>query len=312
MEEKELIVSSSPHIFTDEDVSKVMLNVIFALLPATIAGIYFFGIYSLFVILVSIFSAVIWEGIALLFRRKPLNTLLDFSAVVTGLLLALTLPPQVPLWIPVIGTAVAIILTKQIFGGLGGNFLNPALVGRAFLLTSYPAVMTSWIGPLTSPTPVSTATPLAIEKLKLPYSLPSYWDLFIGKVPGSIGETSAFFLLVGGLWLIYKKIIDWRIPLSYILSMMFLSLLLKKDPIFQILAGGVFLGAIFMATDWVTTPLTSKGRLIFGIGAGFLTIAIRMYGNYPEGVTYGILVMNALNPLIDRSIKPRKYGEVKR
>ncbi len=312
MEEKELIVSSSPHIFTEEDVSKVMLNVIFALLPATVAGIYFFGTYSLFVILVSIFSAVIWEGIALLFRRKPLNTLLDFSAVVTGLLLALTLPPQVPLWIPVVGTAVAIILTKQIFGGLGGNFLNPALVGRAFLLTSYPAVMTSWIGPLTSSTPVSTATPLAIEKLKLPYSLPSYWDLFIGKVPGSIGEASAFFLLVGGLWLIYKKIIDWRIPLSYILSMMFLSLLLKKDPIFQILAGGVFLGAFFMATDWVTTPLTSKGRLIFGIGAGFLTIAIRIYGNYPEGVTYGILVMNALTPLIDRSIKPRKYGEVKR
>ncbi|MCX7845165.1 MAG: RnfABCDGE type electron transport complex subunit D [Dictyoglomaceae bacterium] len=312
MEEKELIVSSSPHIFAGEDVSKVMLNVILALIPATMAGIYFFGIYSLLVIIVSIVSAVVWEGIALLIRKKSLNNLLDFSAVVTGLLLALTLPPQVPLWIPVVGTAVAIILTKQIFGGLGGNFLNPALVGRAFLLTSYPVIMTSWIAPITSATPVSTATPLAIEKLKLPYSLPSYWDLFIGKVPGSIGETSALFLLIGGLWLIYRKIIDWRIPLSYILSMMVLSFLFKKDPIFQVLSGGVFLGAFFMATDWVTTPLTPKGRLIFGIGAGFLTLVIRIFGNYPEGVTYGILVMNALTPLIDRSVKPHKYGEVKR
>ncbi|MCS7201228.1 MAG: RnfABCDGE type electron transport complex subunit D [Dictyoglomus sp.] len=312
MEEKELIVSSSPHIFADEDVSKVMLNVIMSLIPATIAGIYFFGIYSLFVILVSIVSAVMWEGLALLIRRKSLNSLLDFSAVVTGLLLALTLPPRVPLWIPVIGTGVAIILTKQIFGGLGGNFLNPALVGRAFLLTSYPVIMTSWINPLTSATPVSTATPLAIEKLKLPYSLPSYWDLFIGKVSGSIGETSALFLLIGGIWLIYKNIIDWRIPISYILSIMVLSLLFRKDPIFQILSGGVFLGAFFMATDWVTTPLTPKGRLIFGIGAGFLTLMIRIFGSYPEGVTYGILVMNALTPLIDRSIKPHKFGEVKK
>ncbi|MEN2983488.1 MAG: RnfABCDGE type electron transport complex subunit D [Dictyoglomaceae bacterium] len=312
MEEKELIVSSSPHIFADEDVSKVMLNVIMSLIPATIAGIYFFGIYSLLVILVSIVSAVMWEGLALLVRRKSLNSLLDFSAVVTGLLLALTLPPRVPLWIPVIGTGVAIILTKQIFGGLGGNFLNPALVGRAFLLTSYPVIMTSWINPLTSATPVSTATPLAIEKLKLPYSLPSYWDLFVGKVSGSIGETSALFLLIGGIWLIYKKIIDWRIPISYILSIMVLSLLFRKDPIFQILSGGVFLGAFFMATDWVTTPLTPKGRLIFGIGAGFLTLMIRIFGSYPEGVTYGILVMNALTPLIDRSIKPHKFGEVKK
>lgn len=312
MEEKELIISSSPHIFVEEDVSRVMLNVIFALIPATIAGIYFFGSYSLFVIIVSTVSAVVWEGVALLVRKKSLNNLLDFSAVVTGLLLALTLPPRVPLWIPVVGTAVAIILTKQIFGGLGGNFLNPALVGRAFLLTSYPVIMTSWITPLTSATPIATATPLAIEKLKLPYSLPSYWDLFIGKVPGSIGETSALLLLIGGLWLIYKKIIDWRIPISFILSIMVLSFLFNKDPIFQVLSGGVFLGAFFMATDWVTTPLTPKGRLVFGIGAGFLTLAIRIFGNYPEGVTYGILVMNALTPLIDRSIKPHKYGEVKR
>lgn len=312
MEEKELIISSSPHIFVEEDVSRVMLNVIFALIPATIAGIYFFGSYSLLVIIVSTVSAVVWEGVALLVRKKSLNNLLDFSAVVTGLLLALTLPPRVPLWIPVVGTAVAIILTKQIFGGLGGNFLNPALVGRAFLLTSYPVIMTSWITPLTSATPIATATPLAIEKLKLPYSLPSYWDLFIGKVPGSIGETSALLLLIGGLWLIYKKIIDWRIPISFILSIMVLSFLFNKDPIFQVLSGGVFLGAFFMATDWVTTPLTPKGRLVFGIGAGFLTLAIRIFGNYPEGVTYGILVMNALTPLIDRSIKPHKYGEVKR
>jgi|YelNatPaOPRAMG01_1025707.scaffolds.fasta_scaffold00897_13 electron transport complex protein RnfD len=316
MEEKELIVSTSPHIFADEDVSKVMLNVILALIPTTLVGIYFFGIYTAYVIIVSIISAVIWEAISLLIRRKSIYTLMDFSAVVTGLLLALTLPPRVPLWIPVVGTFVAIVLTKQIFGGIGGNFLNPALVGRAFLLTSYPSLMTSWINPvfgfITQSTPTSTATPLAIEKLKLPYSLPSYWDLFIGKIPGSIGETSAILILIGGLWLIYKKIIDWRIPVSYILTMIILSFLFKKDPIFQVLAGGVFLGAFFMATDWVTTPLTPFGRLIFGIGAGFLTMAIRIYGNYPEGVTYGILVMNVLTPLIDRTIKPRKFGGVKK
>jgi electron transport complex protein RnfD len=316
MEEKELIVSTSPHIFADEDVSKVMLNVILALIPTTLVGIYFFGIYTAYVIIVSIISAVIWEAISLLIRRKSIYTLMDFSAVVTGLLLALTLPPRVPLWIPVVGTFVAIVLTKQIFGGIGGNFLNPALVGRAFLLTSYPSLMTSWINPvfgfITQSTPTSTATPLAIEKLKLPYSLPSYWDLFIGKIPGSIGETSAILILIGGLWLIYKKIIDWRIPVSYILTMIILSFLFKKDPIFQVLSGGVFLGAFFMATDWVTTPLTPFGRLIFGIGAGFLTMAIRIYGNYPEGVTYGILVMNVLTPLIDRTIKPRKFGGVKK
>ncbi|PMQ02087.1 MAG: electron transporter RnfD [Dictyoglomus sp. NZ13-RE01] len=316
MMEKELIVSSSPHVFADEDVSKVMLNVVFALIPATVAGIYFFGLYSLQVVLVSVISAIFWEGISLFVRKKSLRNLLDFSALVTGLLLALTLPPNVPLWIPVVGNFVAIVITKQIFGGLGNNFLNPALVGRAFLLTSYPAIMTHWIAPISSfissTIPITSATPLAIEKLKLPYNLPSYWDLFIGRIPGCIGETSALLLLIGGLWLIYKNIVDWVIPVSFISTIMVISLLYGKDPIFQILAGGVFLGAFFMATDWVTTPLTRKGRLIFGIGAGFLTMMIRIYGVYPEGVSYGILVMNVLTPLIDRSIKLRRFGEVRK
>jgi electron transport complex protein RnfD len=316
-----LIVSSSPHIFVKEDVSYAMRQVIYALIPATLAGVYFFGLYSLWVILVSIISAVLWEAFALFLRKKPLNILLDFSAVVTGLLLALTLPPKVPLWIPVIGSGVAILLGKQVFGGLGDNFLNPALVGRAFLLSSYPQIMTSWMEPIhkiggmvSQASPLtSTATPLAIVKLKLTgYQLPSYWHLFIGDIPGCIGETSALLLLLGGVYLIYKEIVDWRIPLSYILTVFIISLLFGKDPIFQILAGGLFLGAFFMATDWVTTPLTKKGKVIFGIGAGFFTMVIRLFGIYPEGVSYGILVMNALTPLIDRTIKPRKFGEVRK
>ncbi|HOJ92776.1 MAG TPA: RnfABCDGE type electron transport complex subunit D [Dictyoglomaceae bacterium] len=324
-----LIVSSSPHIFEGEDVSYAMRQVIYALIPTTLAGIYFFGTHSLLVIIVSIVSAVAWEAISLLIRRKSLSALSDFSAVVTGLLLALTLPPKVPLWIPIVGTAVAIILVKQIFGGLGNNFLNPALVGRAFLLISYPVIMTSWVNPIrtigneltstatslaSTATPiVSTATPLAIDKLKISgYNLPSYFHLCIGDIPGCIGETSVLLLLLGGLWLIYKKVIDWKIPFSFILTVFVISILFGKDPLFQILAGGIFLGAFFMATDWVTTPLTSKGRIIFGIGAGFLTMMIRIFGAYPEGVSYGILVMNALTPLIDRSFKPRKFGEVKK
>lgn len=231
-------------------------------------------------------------------------------------MLALILPPNVPFWIPIIGTGVAILLAKQVFGGIGENFLNPALVGRAFLLSSYPQIMTSWVKPIGGlgfMSNLSTATPLAIEKLKLTgYSLPSYWDLFIGNRAGCIGETSILLLLLGGLWLIYKNIIDWKIPVSFILTVFIMSFLLGKDPIFQILSGGLFLGAFFMATDWVTTPLTSKGRLIFGIGAGLFTIVIRFWGAYPEGVSYGILVMNALTPLIDNLVKPHRFGEVKK
>ncbi len=315
-EETKLIVSSSPHIYEKEDVSYAMKQVVFSLIPAVIVGTYLFGIYSLIIVLISILSAVFWEGISLIIRKKPLYILGDYSAIVTGLLLALTLPPNVPFWIPVVGTAVAIILAKQVFGGLGENFLNPALVGRAFLLSSWPQIMTSWIEPKKGifwASNVTTATPLAIEKLKLSgYSLPNYWDLLIGNRAGCIGETSVILLLLGGLWLIYKKIVDWRIPFSYILTVFMFSLIVGKDPIFQILSGGLFLGAFFMATDWVTTPLTSQGRVIFGIGAGLFTIVIRFWGSYPEGVTYGILVMNALTPLIDKFIKPRKFGEVKK
>jgi electron transport complex protein RnfD len=316
LENEKLIVSSSPHIFTTQDTSYAMRQVILALLPATLAGIYFFGFYALIVILVSVVSSVLWEALALYIRRKPLSILKDYSAVVTGLLLALILPPNVPFWIPIIGTGVAILLAKQVFGGIGENFLNPALVGRAFLLSSYPQIMTSWVKPIGGlgfMSNLSTATPLAIEKLKLTgYSLPSYWDLFIGNRAGCIGETSILLLLLGGLWLIYKNIIDWKIPVSFILTVFIMSFLVGKDPIFQILSGGLFLGAFFMATDWVTTPLTSKGRLIFGIGAGLFTIVIRFWGAYPEGVSYGILVMNALTPLIDNLVKPHRFGEVKK
>lgn len=298
-----LVVSPSPHIRDSVTVEEIMYSVIIALIPAVVAGAYFFGIGILAVIAVSILTAVVTEYIAMkLMRRKFRN---DGSAILTGLLLALTLPPTVPLWIPAVGAFFAIAVVKCAFGGLGHNIFNPALAGRIFLTLSWPSLMRrwpEWVGP----DGITTATPLQLWKFQ--NTLTPYLKLFVGNVGGCIGETSALALLMGGLFLIARKYIDWKTPVSFIGTVGLLMFLLGQDPIFHILAGGLFLGAFFMATDYVTTPLTGKGRVIFGVGAGILVTVFRMYSGMTEGVAFSILIMNGFTPLIDRVIKPRVYG----
>jgi electron transport complex protein RnfD len=300
-----LLVSPSPHLKDRVSVRRIMFTVVLALMPATACGVYLFGLHALWVILVSVLSALVSEFLG--YRAMGKRFTMDGSAVITGLLLALCLPPTVPLWMPAVGSSFAILVGKCAFGGLGQNLFNPALVGRAFLTLSWPSLMTRWVSPLEG---VSTATPLGTWKSGGGYT--STWDLFLGNVAGCIGETSALAILLGGILLIALRYIDWRTPLSYIGTVGLLMLLLGEDPLFHMLAGGLFLGAFFMATDYVTTPLTGRGRVIFGVGAGLLVVVIRMYGGMPEGVTYSILIMNAFTPLIDRYTRPRVYGTVRR
>jgi electron transport complex protein RnfD len=301
---RKLVVSSSPHIKTEDTVSKIMFRVVLALIPTAFAGIYFFGLRSFAILIATILSSLLTEFIFQKVRKKPLS-LNDGSALITGLLLGLTLPPTLPIWMAVVGGVVAIGLGKMVFGGLGQNIFNPALVGRAFLLITFPVHMTTWLKPLDS---VSGATPLNL--LKMEGIKTNYFDLFIGNVGGSIGETSVALILLGGIYLLYKRCIDWRIPLSYLGTVFIMTFLLGKDPIFHLLSGGLMLGAFFMATDMVTTPITKKGRWIFGVGAGVILVIIRIYGGYPEGVLYSILFMNALTPLINRYTKGKIFGEV--
>jgi electron transport complex protein RnfD len=300
-----LVVSSSPHIRSEETVQRIMLDVIIALLPATAASVYFFGIRALAIALTGIVVAVATEAAIQKIRNKPV-TINDGSAVITGLLLALTISPAMPLWMVAAGAVVAIGIGKQVYGGLGCNPFNPALVGRAFLIVSFPVHMTTWLSPVDG---VTSATPLGM--LKMEGIKTGYMELFIGNVGGSLGETSALLLLLGGLYLIYRGVIDWRIPVSYLGTVAALTMVLGHDPLFHLLAGGLMLGAFFMATDMVTTPITKTGRIVFGIGAGILVVIIRLYGGYPEGVLFSILLMNIFTPIIDKFIRPRIYGEVK-
>lgn len=297
----ELIVSPSPHIRSDISIERIMYSVILALMPATACGVYFFGPPALLLITVCILSAVMTEYGAL--RLMGREFVMDGSAVITGLLLALCLPPRLPWWMAALGASFAIAFAKCAFGGLGQNIFNPALVGRTFLMASWPVAMTTWVSPYDA---VTTATPLGLWKMQR-IATPAL-SLALGTVGGCIGETSALAILIGGLYLILKRYIDWRTPLTYIGTVGMLMLLLGEDPIFHILAGGLFLGAFFMATDYVTTPLTKEGRIIFGIGAGLIVVVIRLIGGYPEGVAFSILLMNAFTPLIDRHVKPRVYG----
>ncbi len=313
-EELKLIISVSPHIKDVISTSKIMLLVILALLPVTLEAIFLFKFDALQVILLSVISAVLTEAAINKMRRLPL-TITDCSALLTGLLLALVLPPRVPFWIPLIGGFVAIALGKQIFGGLGYNIFNPALVARAILLLSWTKHMTRDFIPLPPIDTVSGATPLFVAKQAraglISVNLAQYYKpLLLANSHGSLGEVSAFLLLLGGLFLIWQKIIDWRIPVSYIGTVLVFTYFLKGDPIFYILAGGLFLGAFFMATDYVTSPITRTGRVIFGIGCGIVTTLIRLYSGNPEAVNYSILFMNAWTPLIDRYIIPRKFGAV--
>jgi electron transport complex protein RnfD len=300
-----------------------MFAVNIALMPTAIASIYIFGLRSLMIILISVATCIVTEIISqVLFKRKI--TAHDGSAIVTGILLAFNFPVSIPWWMVVIAGVVAIFLVKQLFGGLGYNIFNPALASRAVLLASFPVHMTSWAKPILSfslldavtaatsgANAVTTATPLAIVKLKLNQPLPSYLDLFLGNVPGSLGETCKLALIVGGLFLIIIRVVDWRIPVIYISSVFILSFLFKRDPIFEILSGGIILCAFFMATDIVTAPTTKMGRVLFAAGCGILTAIIRSFGGFPEGVCYSILFMNCLSPLIEKYVRPKIFGTVK-
>jgi electron transport complex protein RnfD len=304
-----LIVSVSPHIYSGESTARIMWLVILSLLPAGVAGVFTFGLVSLWVILVSVVCAVVTEAVIQKLRGVPV-TVYDGSAALTGLLLGYCLPPAVPLWLAGVGSFVAIAIGKQAFGGLGQNIFNPALVGRAFLLAAWPTHMTTWVLPRGSFDAVTSATPLAAESF-MGFSLR---DLFLGNHGGSIGEVCILALLAGALFLLIAGYITWHIPFSFIATVGIFTwifggeTLFSGEWLFHILSGGLMLGAFFMATDYVTSPLTAKGRLIFGFGCGLLTSVIRLWGGYPEGVCYAILLMNAATPLIDRYTKARRFG----
>ena len=302
MNNEQLLVTPNPHIKDSTSIEDIMWTVVYALIPAVLAATYFFGFRSLLIVAVSIIGAVITEYIFLKIRKKDI-VVSDGSAVLTGLLLALTLPPSIPLWTAFLGSVVGIGLGKQVFGGIGHNPFNPALVGRAFLTASYPVIMTTWTVDGTS-----TATPLARlaggEILRI-------WNLFIGNTGGSLGETSSLALLLGAAFLIYKGYINWRIPTGMISTVIIVTFLAGANPIIHLFSGSLILGAFFMATDMVTSPVTKKARWVFGIGAGLLVAIIRLWGGYPEGVMYSILFMNTTVPLLDRYLKPRTLGVVK-
>jgi len=322
-----LIVSLSPHVHSGDSVQKNMYGVIIALIPALLVSFYMFGLGAVIVTLTSVVACMFFEwAITKFILKRSRNTILDGSAALTGLLLAFNLPSNVPLWIIIIGALVAIGIGKMTFGGLGCNPFNPALVGRVFLLISFPVQMTSW--PLTSQwtsyTDAATgATPLALMKQAVHgdtealSQLPSVLDLFLGNNPGCVGEISAVALLLGLVYMLWKKIITWHIPVSILLTVfVFASIQNLVDPVkyagglTHLFTGGLMLGAIFMATDYVTSPMNHKGMLIYGVAIGFLTVVIRTFGAYPEGMSFAILIMNAFTPLINTYCKPKRFGEV--
>ena len=315
------ILSSSPHTHANANVSRIMLDVIIALLPTTAAGIWFFGMRAVFVIATCVSAALVTEALCRMAMKRE-STVGDLSAVLTGLLLALNLPSSIPLHLAAIGSVFAIAVAKQVFGGLGMNPFNPALAGRAFMLISFTGPMTTWYKPcadaVTTPTPlaamkplfhassVSSPTPHAADALG---QIPSVWNLLIGNMPGCIGEVSAIALAIGGAYLLWRKVITWHIPAAFIATAFVYSLIAGGAPAYaQILTGGIMIGAIFMATDYVTSPITATGKLIFGFGCGLLCMLIRQFGSYPEGCSFAILIMNALAPLINRWTQPKPFG----
>lgn len=311
-----LTVSIAPHIRSKESTNHIMWTVTLALIPAGAAGVFIFGIGALYVIIAAVLSAVITEWAMLAIRKKE-PAISDGSAVLTGLLLAYNLPPQVPLWLPIVGSFFAIAIGKQVFGGLGHNIFNPALVGRAFLMVSWPVYMTTWQNPRWHVDAVTSATPLALIKHGAAGMLKemSYMDLFLGNRGGCIGEVCIVALLIGAAFLFWKKYITWHIPVMYIgvvalLSWIFNGFngLLTGDAFFFVLSGGLILGAFFMATDYVTSPLSTGGKIIFGASCGLLTFIIRKFSGYPEGVSYAILIMNAVVPIIDKYTHPKWFG----
>ena len=321
------ILSSSPHTHSHCSVSRIMLDVVIALLPTTAAGIFFFGMPAVWTIAVCVSTCIVTEALCRMAMKRE-NTLGDLSAVVTGLLLALNLPAGIPLWMAIVGSVFAIGVAKQVFGGIGMNPFNPALAARAFMLISFTGPMTTWLKPFWWRTPdaVTTATPLAAMKTMFaaeatasatPHGLcsaatgglPAIWNMAVGNIPGCIGEVSAIALAIGAVYLLWRKVITWHIPVSFLATVYVYSLIAGGAPaLAQVLTGGVMIGACFMATDYVTSPTTGKGKLFFGFGCGLLCMLIRQFGGYPEGCSFAILIMNALCPLINRFTQPKPFG----
>lgn len=315
-----VVITSSPHIKSKEDTKSIMLDVLLALIPSLAASTYVFGLRAILMTAVSIIACMVFEAIYDKIVGKE-NTVTDLSAAVTGVLLAFVCPVTLPYWMLIIGDGIAIIFAKCIFGGLGKNFINPALAGRAFLLASWPVAMTTWVaarghvGLGSTADVVSTATPMAILKGSAEGDLPSVMSVFLGVTGGSMGEVSAVLLLVGGIYLLVRKVITIQIPASYILTVAVLAAIFPAEGyghleymLYAIFGGGLMLGAIFMATDYSTTPVSKKGQIVFGIGCGLLTTMIRFFGGYPEGVCYSILLMNTTVWLIDKYTRPTKFG----
>ncbi|HKL07704.1 MAG TPA: RnfABCDGE type electron transport complex subunit D [Bacteroidales bacterium] len=326
---KLLTVSPSPHVYEDTTVKRLMFDVIIALLPALAFSIYFFGMGAIYVTLTAVVSCVAFEWLIQKYLLKQEPSISDGSAILTGLLLAFNVPTNLPVWIIVIGSLAAIGIGKMSFGGLGNNPFNPALVGRVFLLISFPVQMTSWPVPKGFNTgyadAVTGATPLGVMKEgidkgeavpEIMNQIPSHMEMFYGHMGGSMGEIAALALLIGFAYLLIRKVITWHIPVSIIATitvftgiLWFINPEANADPLFHLLTGGVLLGAIYMATDYVTSPMSVKGMWIYGIGIGVITVLIRVFGAYPEGVSFAILIMNAFVPLINAYIKPKRFGE---
>ena len=301
-----LTVSSSPHIRHEDSSKGIMFDVIISLLPLTVAACIMYGWYSLLLTTVTVIAAVVSEYICCKVMKRK-NSIYDLSAVVTGLILALNLPPHLPLWMAVIGSVVAIVVVKMMFGGIGHNFANPAITARIALLVSFPSAMTAWVVPkgaevITGATDAtSMATPLTTDGY-------SYTDLFMGRIPGSLGETFKFLIILAFLYLVIRRVISPVIPLVTVGTVALMSVIFGLDPLYMILSGGLLFGAVFMATDYVTSPINWKGHIIYGVGIGALTFLIRRFGYLPEGVSYAILLMNLFVPYINRITAPKPFG----
>ena len=326
-----ITISPSPHVYEDTTVKRLMFDVVIAMLPVLAISIYFFGMGAIIVTLTAVVSCLAFEWLIQKYMLKKEPSITDGSALVTGILLAFNVPTNLPIWIIIVGSLVAIGVGKMSFGGLGNNPFNPALVGRVFLLISFPVQMTSWPVPTgfsnSYTDAVTGATPLGVMKegigagesvSAIMDKIPSHMEMFYGHMGGSMGEIAAVALLLGFVYLLIRKVITWHIPISIIATITIFTGILwminpesNADPLFHLLTGGVLLGAIFMATDYVTSPMSVKGIWIYGVGIGLITVLIRVFGAYPEGVSFAILIMNAFVPLINMYIKPKRFGEVR-
>ncbi len=318
-------VSPSPHVHADDSTRKIMYRVVYALIPALLWSVFVFGLDALRVTLIAVAACLAFEYIIQKYLLKVTPSITDGSALITGILIAFNVPSGIPWWIIIIGSLAAVGIGKLSFGGLGNNIFNPALVGRVFLLISFPVQMTSWpVNHRSGIDAVTSATPLGIIKegilnstpiSEIAHKLPSAMDMLFGNIGGSLGEISALLLIIGGLYMLFTKTITWHIPVSIIATVALVATIFWLinpneyiNPVYHVLSGGLMLGAIFMATDMVTSPMNPKGQLIYGVGIGIITISIRLWGAYPEGISFAILIMNAVTPLINTYVKPKRFG----